>query len=197
MTSLTGTITQSLENHPVIQILLSFLPQEIVVLIAFKFKGFKPYPLERCQLELDRTEESWKQLKIQRTIMSIYTYRKNNDFSQEAFLFPRAEPPNVNKSFKICDIRNVTLKYQLYSRNIPVSPYNIQFMNMNQKLLMVLFSKLVDDNYAIMETINKLNLYQREEKSRLVRIYYRFDFYDFLQHDNFEEYMESISYPWF
>ena len=70
-------------------------------------------------------------------------------------------------------------------------------MNMNQKLLMVLFSKLVDDNYDIMERINKLNLYQREEKSRLVRIYYRFDFYDFLQHDNFEEYMESISYPWF
>ena len=183
----TTTILHSLENHPIIKVLLSLLPQEIVVLIAFKFKGITPYSTYISQIELLKKEEMWFRQFIQRTIISIYVYRKNNDFSKNPFFFPRIDPPNVNKTSKICDVRHINLKYQLYSKNIPISPYNIQFVNMNRKILMYLFTNLVDDNYHFMN--------RKEIKiEKLVRIYYRFDIQDSLQFDNLDEYLESISY---
>lgn len=189
-------IMTSLKIHPIIRFLFLKLPPEIVHMIAIKFRGITPFSTSISQQQLTLLEKKWHRKFIQKTIISIYVYRKNNIFTNDPFLFPRIEPPNINKTPRICEIRNVKVKYQLFSRQIPFCPFNIPFHLLNRKIMIHLFRNLCHNNKYLMKKIESLEYRNKEIKRKIVRIYYRFNEADFRKNKNKDEYLENISRPW-
>ena len=189
-------IIYTLQSHPFIRILLHFLPNEIVSLIAIQYKAIIPYPLYLSKNQLFANCIQWVRQIRNDTIYSIFYYRRNNNMTEQAFRFPRENVPCINRTFRICHTRESQLKYQsLWQREL-ISNYNIPFLEIHRTMILTMFIQLFNYETYIIEILQKKEFIEDKKLDELVRAYYRFDMDEFLKYTSFSKYINTIIYPW-
>lgn len=199
MSDINITVNQTLQNIPVMKHLLEFLPNEIVCLIAFKFRAIQPYYIYHIQIELNRIRWEIYKGRNNKTLYRIYYYRSYNIINDDAFKFPNASPPYINKKAKICNVREIKIKYQNYTSNNIIKFTSIPFSQNKKFLLYQEFHNLVNNDPYLSDCINDYIISTTHTFTEMIRAYYRFDLEKLLQtakRPDFSKYIQTIIYPW-
>ena len=159
-----------IHNHYVCRILLTFLPIEIVHIIAFKFGILQHYFIKKSFYELRKH--------------NIVNYRMRNDITNLAFRFPDIMPPYISKEAKICQVRDIKVRYSNLTQN-----YCLQYSNNNAgrytftellKMICLFFGDKKEYNNMLYEIFNNKSL------TSMIRFYYKLEPFDF-NTNNFSE----------
>lgn len=192
------SVVQTFQQHYVLRILLSFLPNEIVNLIAFRFGGIVTRTHLEIKKGLHQCMDDWNNELINKTIYSIMTYRSHNNVSEEAFKFPSAKkPPYINKGYLICNYRIMKNKFQGFQDVTFKIPYNNKFRDLNRDNMMDLVKKMYISDSQTERELKECGYLHYIHLDKLVRFYYRYDYETRIKYDSLTDYARTITEPWY